>query len=177
MLNKKAFTLIEAIIVVAIVSVLASIAVPSYMQHVRRATAAEAVALMAMVREGLRDYNINNNTFFDIGSGNIPNGLPTSVASGIPTPSTAGVNADAGISHYFSNASYSVDATSPTSTRFANPSVVDFIISVDGSASVACGSSNCATSAALVSDYRLEMDNTDRVFVSYDGGTNWTPYR
>ena len=175
--NKKGFSLAEVLIVVAIVSVLAAISVPSYMQHVRRATAAEAVAMMAMVREGLRDYNINNNTFFDIGAGNTPNALPTSVASGIPTPSTAGVNVDAGVAHYFSNASYSVDATSPTSSRFTNPSPVDFIISVNGSSSVACGSSNCATNAAQIADYRLEMDNTDRVFVSYDGGTNWTPYR
>ena len=175
--DKKGFTLIEALLVVAIVAILATIAVPAYMQHVRKATAAEAVAQMAMIREGLRDYHINHDTFYDIGAGNTLNALPTSVTSGSPTPTSAGVNVDAGIAHYFSNGAYSVDATAPSSSRFTNPGPVDFIISVNGHNSAACGSSNCATSAAAVDAYRLEMDNTDRAFVSYDGGTHWTAYR
>src|SRR5262245_24254919 len=95
--NKNGFSLVEAMLVVAIVAILSMVSVPAYSQHVRKATAAEAVAMMSMIREGLRDYNINNDDFFDIGAGNTLNGIPTSVASGSPTPSTAGVNADAGI--------------------------------------------------------------------------------
>lgn len=170
------YTLVEALVVVGMVSALAAISFPPYLQHLRHTRGSEATSTMIMIRQALRDYNINNNAYFDIGSGNIPNNLPTSVVSGVPTPSTAGVEVDTGVTHYFSNNAYSVDATSPSSARFTNPNPVDFVIFVNGASSVACGSSNCATDAAVVSNYRLEMDNTDRVFISYDNGTNWTRY-
>ncbi len=174
--HKRGFTLVEAMVVAAMISVLAAISVPPYLQQLRRARGSEAVSAMIMLRQGLRNYHINNNTFFDIGAGNILNALPTSVSGGTPSPSTAGLEIDVGIAHYFSNAAYSVDATSPASARFTNPNPVDFIISVNGSASVSCGSTNCATDAAAIANYRLEMDNTDRVYFSYNGGTNWYRY-
>ena len=158
------------------IAILASVSFPPYLQYLNHARGSEAVSTMIMIRQSLRDFNINNNALFDIEVGNIPNDLPTSVVNGIPSPSTAGVQVDAKVAHYFSDAAYSVDATSPSSARFANPNAVDFIILVNGTESVACGSSNCATDAAAVSKYRLEMDNTDRAFISYDSGTNWSRY-
>lgn len=175
-MKKNGFTLVEILIVVAIVSLLAAISAPPFMQHTRRARALEAISAMALIREELRNYRINHDTYFDITSDNIQNGLPTTVSAGVPTPNTAGVEVNVGVAKYFSNASYTVDATSPASTRFTNPAPVDFIITANGASSVACGSSNCATQNAAVSTYRLEMDNTDRVFISYDGGTTWAAY-
>ena len=143
--KKKGFSLVEMLLVVAIVSILAAIAAPPYLHYVKKARASEAVATLNMIRQSLRDYYINNNKYFDIGSGNILNGIPTSVdASGVPTPNNAGLDIDVGVAQYFSNAAYSVDASSPVSPRFTNPNPVDFIITVTGNNSVACGNSNCA---------------------------------
>ena len=176
MRNRNGYTFVEVLTVVAIVALLASISTPLYLQHTNRARSSEAVATMSMVRQALRDYNIVNGTYFDIGAGNIDNALPTSVSSGIPSPSTAGVAVNVNIAQYFSSSAFSVDATSPTSTRFTSPGPQNFIISVNGNLSTACGTSDCAVNSGAVSAYRLEMDNTGRVFVSFDSGTNWTAY-
>ena len=87
---KNGFTLVEIMIVVAIIALLAAIAIPNYTRHMQRARATEAVATMSMVRQAMRDYFINNNTHFNITDlpstnlGNIDNPLPASVAVGVP---------------------------------------------------------------------------------------------
>jgi len=162
--TKSGFTLIEIMIVVAIIALLAAIAIPNYTRHTQRARASEAIATMTMIRQAIRDYFIVTSVYYDVASGNLDQAP------------TTGVSVDVGIAQYFSNAAFSIDGTSPSSVRFASPTAVDFIISVDGSASVACGTSNCAIHNAIVSDYRLEMDNTARTYVSYDAGTSWMEY-
>lgn len=175
-MRRAGYTLVEMMIVVGIISLLAMIAVPPYLVHLKRSKALEAVSVMAMIREEMRDYRVNHQTYFDMGGGNIQNALPTSVTGGVPTPTDAGLGLDVGVTQYFSGASYSVDGTSPASARFTSPGPVDFLIQVNGGDSVACGSTECAFNAATVNDYRLEMDNTDRIFVSYDGGTTWSAF-
>jgi len=55
------FTLIEVMVVVAIIAILASVAVPSYLESVRRSNRAEAVATMLEAANWLqRSYTINN---------------------------------------------------------------------------------------------------------------------
>jgi prepilin-type N-terminal cleavage/methylation domain-containing protein len=177
--NVKGYTLVEVLTVVAIVGILATISGPTYTQHRRRAIASEAVAGITLIRQAARDYRIVSGSYFDVTSNNIQNAYPTSVSAGIPTPSSAGVDVDVEVARYFSNQTYTIDATSPSSGRFSSPPVVDFLISVNGGASVACTSSvvtNCATQAATVSQYDLEMDNSGRIFISYDNGTTWHTY-
>ncbi len=178
-MKKRGFTLIEILLVVIIIGILASISAPMFLQHQKRAVASESVAAMALVRQALRDYFIVHDTYYDVGAGNIKNALPTSVSAGTPTPSSAGVDVDVNVAKYFSNAAYSIDATSPSSARFTNPPAVDFLITVNGADSVACSStvqSDCAISPTAVSKMDLEMDNSGRIFVSYDNGSNWTSY-
>lgn len=165
MSKKRGFTLVEVMIVVAIIALLATIAAPGYMQVVRRGRVPEAVATMSTIRQGLRDYFINNGTYFDITVGNIDQ------------PPPAGVAYTVGIAQYFSEAAFSANDTPPAWTDGSvSPAPVDFVISVDGSASVQCGASNCAMYQSRIDDFRLEMDNTGRVFISYDAGGNWTGY-
>jgi len=177
--NKKGYTLAEILMVVAIISILASMAGPLYMQHVKRAVASEAVAMIALVRQSLKDYYINSGEYYDVASDHIQNALPDSVTSGVPSPEDAGGDVDAGVAQYFSNHSFTVDATNPSSARFTNPPVVDFLIVVNGADSVACSdvvTSNCAIKATSIADYDLEMDNSGRIFISYDNGTQWRAY-
>ena len=58
--NENGFTLIELMIVVAIIGILASIAIPAYMQYIARAQASEAVELMGGARTPLTEYYNNN---------------------------------------------------------------------------------------------------------------------
>lgn len=163
--KRSGFTLVEVMIVVAIIALLATIATPGYMQVVRRGRAPEAIATMSTIRQGLRDYFINHGAYFDITAGDIDLDPPSGVAHTV------------GIAQYFSEAAFSADDTPPAWTDTSiSPAPVDFVISVDGSQSVQCGASPCAMNQSRINDFRLEMDNTGRVFISYDGGATWTGF-
>jgi type IV pilus assembly protein PilE len=59
--NQKAFTLLELMIVVAIVGILASIAIPSYQESVRKSRRADATgALLVLANKMERFYTVNN---------------------------------------------------------------------------------------------------------------------
>lgn len=161
----KGFTLIEMLAVLLILGILVAIAAPMYLVHVNRARASEAVAAMALIRQAERDNFMRRNSYLTVASGNLSND---------PEATPAGLDIDIGTAQYFSEAAYSV-TTGATSTRFIEPAAVDFIIYVDGSASDDCsgGGTNCAIRQNDIDNYRLEMDNSGRVFVSYDSGTTW----
>lgn len=54
------FTLVELMIVVAILGILAAIAVPSYMNYVMRAKASEAVGFLASIKSYQEAYKVEN---------------------------------------------------------------------------------------------------------------------
>lgn len=56
---QKGFTLIELMIVVAIVSILAAIAVPQYQNYITRAQISEAIILGSGMKSALGDYGWN----------------------------------------------------------------------------------------------------------------------
>ena len=60
---KKGFTLIEVLIVVIILGILATIAVPQFTRVVERARRGEALTIMAGVQTGQRLYSLENDSF------------------------------------------------------------------------------------------------------------------
>ena len=61
--TQKGFTLIELMIVVAIIGILAAIAIPQYQNYVGRANVAAAVQTVSSNKTGLENYVMENGFF------------------------------------------------------------------------------------------------------------------
>ena len=62
---QKGFTLIELMIVIAIIGILAAIAIPQYQNYVGRANVAAAVQTLSSNKTGLENYVMENGFFPD----------------------------------------------------------------------------------------------------------------
>ena len=71
--SKKGFTLIELMIVVAIIGILAAIAIPQYIKYVKRSRTAEALNHVKMVYNALADWYANP----DLGNGTFLTAITT----------------------------------------------------------------------------------------------------
>ena len=70
---RKAFTLIELLIVVAIIGILAAIAVPNFLNAQGRAKISRTVADMKALHTAMETYNLDNNAYPpDYDSGRVP---------------------------------------------------------------------------------------------------------
>ena len=75
MMKRKAFTLIELLIVVAIIAILAAIAVPNFLEAQARAKVTRVMADMRSIATGLESYQIDNNGYpIPRGAANFQNG-------------------------------------------------------------------------------------------------------
>ena len=60
MKSQKGFTLIELMIVVAIIGILASVAIPAYQDYIARSQVTEAISLSMAAKEPLAEFYLNN---------------------------------------------------------------------------------------------------------------------
>ncbi len=85
-MRQRAFTLIELLIVVAIIAILAAIAVPNFLEAQTRSKVSRAKSDMRSLATGLESYRVDHNKYplpFPKGSNfgtNVPNELSTPVA-------------------------------------------------------------------------------------------------
>ena len=63
MKNVKGFTLIELMIVIAILGILLAIAIPAYQDYLSRAKASEAILAAAPAKLGVSEYAISNSVY------------------------------------------------------------------------------------------------------------------
>ncbi|MBN2119965.1 MAG: hypothetical protein JW734_02775 [Candidatus Omnitrophica bacterium] len=169
--------MVELLVVLVIIGILAAVVAPMYFTNVRRARAAEAVAVMGMMREAEREYFVSHNQYLNVTNGNL---------SHEPGATSPGLSIDIGVSQYFAGDAFNVTVNA-SSTRFTDPDPVNFVIAAKGNKTtpnVECNQTvteDCAVKASEVNDYLLEMDNSGRIFVCYAGSdcsdsNNWSAW-
>ena len=70
--KQRGFTLIELMVVVAILGILAAIAYPSYTEYLRRGRIAEAATTLAETRAKMEQYFLDNRTYAGADGANLP---------------------------------------------------------------------------------------------------------
>ncbi len=63
MFNKKSFTLIELIVVVAIIALLSAVAIPKYGELLEKANLGATLGNLSTIRSAISMYNANNFSF------------------------------------------------------------------------------------------------------------------
>jgi type IV pilus assembly protein PilA len=87
--SSKGFSLIELMIVVAIIAILAAIAIPSFLRFQMKSKTSEATANLGAIRTCEESYKAENDTYFDQG--------PAPAAAGLDSQThvwTAGAGSD-----------------------------------------------------------------------------------
>lgn len=72
MQQSKGFTLIELMIVVAIVGILTAIAYPSYLEYIRDTRRANATIALSSLAAAMERFYTTNNTYVGTASGGVP---------------------------------------------------------------------------------------------------------
>ena len=114
MRSRKGFTLVELLVVIIIVGVLASVAIPLMSGYVNRAKKTEAIAALGTIRSAERAYFAENGKYLAITTPATDWGGTAGNALGIGKTDLDG--------KYYNNTCYTVDATNNTINAAAGAS-------------------------------------------------------
>ncbi|MBG0757936.1 prepilin-type N-terminal cleavage/methylation domain-containing protein [Vibrio cidicii] len=99
--KQQGFTLIELMIVVAVIGVLAAIAVPQYQKYVAKSEAASALATLTGLKTNAEAYTVETGSF-PTNAQNATLGTPTSIMGAITYANTSTSGAGGNITFTFS---------------------------------------------------------------------------
>ncbi|GAF61048.1 type IV pilin PilA [Psychrobacter sp. JCM 18903] len=154
---QKGFTLIELMIVVAIIGILAAIAIPAYQDYITRSQVSEAVTLLGGLKAPLAEYGADKNAW------------PTLVAAGTATPAAGAINATltgkyatitsvgteaAPIGTYPAGVITAVMTTGKASTANANQLA---LTTADGGSTWACGATTVGTAVGAAANTTIPV--------------------
>lgn len=90
--NQRGFTLIEVMIVVAVIAILAAVAFPSYQKHVAKAKRNAAQAVMQTIVSRQEQHMLNARSYFPAGGGDNSSASQISAALGVTIPAEVQAN-------------------------------------------------------------------------------------
>ena len=137
---QKGFTLIELMIVVAIIGILAAVALPAYQDYTKRARVTEGFNLAASAKTGVADFYAANNVL-PTDNGSV--GLPAAASVSGQSVASVGVGANGVITITYRNPQVAADATNNTITLTPATGAGGITWACAGSLPVALRPSNC----------------------------------